>query len=52
MESIEKLGERLETMEHRARMMERLRVRHLSEAIRLAVMAKLASPLPEGGQIG
>jgi two-component system response regulator FixJ len=47
------LGLSVRTVEvHRARMMERLGVRHLSEAIRLAVMAKLASPLPEGGQIG
>jgi two-component system response regulator FixJ len=47
------LGLSVRTVEvHRARMMERLGVRHLSEAIRLAVMAKLASPLSEGGQIG
>jgi two-component system response regulator FixJ len=37
---------------HRARMMERLGVRQLSEAIRLGVMATLASPLSEGGQDG
>ena len=47
------LGLSVRTVEvHRARMMERLGVRHLSEAIRLAVMAKLASPLSEGVQDG
>jgi two-component system, LuxR family, response regulator FixJ len=47
------LGLSVRTVEvHRARMMERLGVRQLSEAIRLAVMAKLASPLSEGGQEG
>jgi two-component system response regulator FixJ len=39
------LGLSVRTVEvHRARMMERLGARQLSEAIRLAVMAKLASP--------
>jgi two-component system, LuxR family, response regulator FixJ len=47
------LGLSVRTVEvHRARMMERLGVRHLSEAIRLAVMAKLASPLSEGEEVG
>ena len=47
------LGLSVRTVEvHRARMMERLGVRHLSQAIRVAVMAKLASPLFEGGQDG
>jgi two-component system response regulator FixJ len=47
------LGLSVRTVEvHRARMMERLGARQLSEAIRLAVMAKLASPLSEGGQEG
>jgi two-component system response regulator FixJ len=47
------LGLSVRTVEvHRARMMERLGVRQLSEAIRLAVTAKLASPLSEGGQVG
>jgi two-component system response regulator FixJ len=39
------LGISVRTVEvHRARMMERLAVRQLAEAIRLAVMARLASP--------
>ena len=47
------LGLSVRTVEaHRARMMERLGVRQLSEAIRVAVMATLASPLSEGGQDG
>jgi two-component system, LuxR family, response regulator FixJ len=47
------LGLSVRTVEvHRARMMERLGVRHLSQAIRVAVMAKLAFPLSEGGQDG
>ena len=47
------LGLSVRTVEaHRARMMERLGVRQLSEAIRAAVMATLASPLSEGGQDG
>ena len=47
------LGISVRTVEvHRARMMERLGVRHLSQAMRVAVMAKLASPLSEGGQDG
>jgi two-component system, LuxR family, response regulator FixJ len=47
------LGLSVRTVEvHRARMMERLGVHQLSEAIRVAVMATLASPLSEGGQDG
>lgn len=47
------LGLSVRTVEvHRARMMERLGVHQLSEAIRLAVMAKLTSSLSEGGQNG
>src|ERR1700730_2349225 len=47
------LGLSVRTVEvHRARMMERLGVRQLSEAIRLGVMAKFVSPLSEGGQDG
>jgi two-component system response regulator FixJ len=43
------LGLSVRTVEvHRARMMERLGVRQLSEAIRLAIMAKLAPPAPRG----
>jgi two-component system response regulator FixJ len=47
------LGLSVRTVEvHRARMMERLGVRQLSEAIRVAVMAALASPISDGGQVG
>ena len=48
------LGLSVRTVEvHRARMMERLGVRHLSETIPLAVIAKLALPGPsQGGQEG
>jgi two-component system, LuxR family, response regulator FixJ len=47
------LGLSVRTVEvHRARMMERLGVRQLSEAIRVAVMANLASPISDGGQVG
>jgi C4-dicarboxylate-specific signal transduction histidine kinase len=45
------LGLSVRTVEvHRARMMERLGVRQLSEAIRLAIMAKLAPPDPLAGR--
>jgi len=44
------LGLSVRTVEvHRARMMQRLGVRQLSEAIRLAVMAELAPPGPSDG---
>jgi two-component system, LuxR family, response regulator FixJ len=47
------LGLSVRTVEvHRARMMERLGVRQLSEAIRVAVMAALVSPISDGGQVG
>jgi two-component system response regulator FixJ len=43
------MGVSVRTVEvHRARMMERLGVRQLSEAIRLAVMAKLSGSAPPG----
>jgi two-component system response regulator FixJ len=48
------LGLSVRTVEvHRARMMDRLGVRQLSEAVRLAVMARLAQGIPEsiGGSL-
>ncbi len=47
------LGISVRTVEvHRARMMERLRMRQLAEVIRLGVMARLKSPLPANRRKG
>jgi two-component system, LuxR family, response regulator FixJ len=47
------LGISVRTVEvHRARMMERLRLRQLAEVIRLGVMARLNAPPPVDGRKG